>query len=164
MKQLSLAAVPMAIFACLIRYCSNTMSKVSIFALTIFSVLIFAGCDRPVCKNTNPVFDHYAPESKTYKDELIKQLTKVDRSKLSFWMESYSETKNSKQICANIQGDGLCAKIVLEVSTSRKGIEDLIKRKGASYSGAEFENLKFEIRHDSITTQFIFQEISGIVD
>ena len=141
------------------------MTKISIFILTILGfTLLTVGCNRPACKNTNPIFDKYSPDTKEYKDELVKQLAKVDKSKLTFWMDTYQEDNNSKYINAHIQGDELCAKIVITVNDSDKGIEGILKNKGMSYSGAELSDLKFDIKQDSVSTVFIFREVSGIVD
>ena len=141
------------------------MTKTSIFILTIFGLLIFAtSCNRTMCKNTNPNFDNYSPDTKEYKDELVKQLATVDKSKLTYWMDTYKEDNNSQTILAHIQGDGLCAKILLVVNESDKGIEGIIKNKGMGYGGAELEDLKFDIKQDRTSTEFVFQEISGIVD
>lgn len=141
------------------------MTKNLIKTLTVVFLLTFIiSCDRPVCKNTNTIFDKYSPDTKEYKDELVKQLAKVNKSKLSYWIDTYQEVNNSEYIHAHIQGDGLCAKIVLVVNGADKGIEGIIKTKGMGYRGAELEDLKFEIKQDSTSTEFIFQEISGIVD
>jgi hypothetical protein len=63
-----------------------------------------------------------------------------------------------------VQGDGLFAKFVLVVNDSKKGIEKLLKNKGRGYSGAELKDLKFSIRQNVTSTEFVFQEISGIKD
>lgn len=141
------------------------MEKYLIKTITVFSLLIFiVSCDRPVCKNTNIIFDKFTPETKEYKDELIKQIEKVDKTKLTYWMKSYHENDNSQSINVNIQGDSLCAVIVLKIASSKNGIEGILKNKGKSYIGAELKNLKFEIEKDSGSTEFIFEEISGIID
>ncbi|UPT70655.1 MAG: hypothetical protein M0D53_16565 [Flavobacterium sp. JAD_PAG50586_2] len=54
--------------------------------------------------------------------------------------------------------------MVLAIDGSEKGIEGIIEKKGVSYSGAELEGLKFDIRQDNTSTKFIFKEISGIID
>jgi|LauGreSuBDMM15SN_2_FD.fasta_scaffold494228_1 hypothetical protein len=141
------------------------MTKNLIKTLTFFFLITFiASCDRLVCKNTNIIFDKYSPDTKEYKNELVNQLAKVDKSKLTYWMDTYQEDNNSKYINAHIQGDGLCAQIVLTVNGSVKGIDGILKTKGMGYRGAELEDLKFYIKQDSTSTEFVFQEISGIVD
>ena len=73
--------------------------------LTIFGFLILTvSCEQPKCKNTNLIFDKYSPYTKQYKDELVKQLINIDKSKLTYWMDEYQEIDNSQNICANIQG------------------------------------------------------------
>lgn len=141
------------------------MTKFSKKALTVFSfITLVVSCDRPVCKNTNQIFDKYSPASKEYKDELVKQLAKVDKSKLTYWMDSYQENNNAQYLYALIQGDGICAKFVLTVSGAVKGIEEILKAKGMGYNGADLKDLKFEIKQESAAAEFVFQEISGIVD
>jgi len=141
------------------------MTKFSTFILTISGLLfLVASCDRRECKNTNLIFDKFSPDTKEYKEELVKQLAKVHKSKLTYWMDTYQEGDSSQYIHAHIQGDGLCAKVVLIINDSEKGIEGLLKNKGMGYSGAELKDLKFNIKQDSTSTELIFQEISGIVD
>ena len=68
------------------------MTKNMIKTLTIFCLLTsIVSCDRPVCKNTNAIFDKYSPDTKEYNDELVKQLAKVDKSKLTYWMDTYQK-------------------------------------------------------------------------
>ena len=141
------------------------MTKNIIKTLTVFCLLTsIVSCVRPVCKNTNAIFDKYSPDTKEYNDELVKQLAKVDKSKLTYWMDTYQKDNNSQYIHAHIQGDGLCAKIVLVVNDADKGIEGIIKNKGVGYSGAELKDLKFDIKQDSTSTKFVFQSISDIGD
>ena len=141
------------------------MTRISTFILVILGLTILVtGCARPACKNTNPIFDKYAPETKEYKDELVKQLAKVDKSRLNYWLDTYQADNNSQYILALIQGDGLCAKIALTINGSDKGIERIIKTKGIGYSGAELEDLKFDIRQGKLSTEFVFQEIRRIAD
>jgi hypothetical protein len=61
----------------------------SLLAVLGFLVLT-ASCDRPACKNANSFFDEFSPDAKEYKNELVKQLANVDKSKLSYWMESFT--------------------------------------------------------------------------
>ena len=141
------------------------MTKSLIKSLAVYLLLNFiVACERPVCKNSNTIFDKYSPDSKEYKDELIKQLANIDKSKLTYWMDMYQEDKSSQNIHAYIQGEGICAKIVLSIDGSVKGVEEILKNKGAGYVGAGLDGLKFDIKQDSIATKFVFQEIRGIVD
>ncbi len=141
------------------------MTKPLIFTVSILGLLLLvSSCDRPACKNTNPIFDNYAADTKEYKDELVEQLTKIDKSKLTYWMDFYQENNNREYIHAHMQSDELCATIILTVNESNKGIEGLLQSKGGGYSGAQLKGLKYKIQQDSTATDFIFQEVSAIAD
>jgi hypothetical protein len=133
-----------------------------LLVLVTFATL-FIGCDRPVCKNTNPLFDKYSPDSREYKAELVKQLGIVDKSKLSYWFNEYAESNGQEQLFFNIQGDGLCAVIVLNVEEWGK-LEELRQKKGMSFRGAKFTNLKFDIKQDPAKTEFIYRDFDKIID
>lgn len=141
------------------------MTKVlfTILPVLILSLAIIS-CDRQECNNTNPTFEKYAPETKEYKDELVRQFAKADKSKLRYWVDTYQEEDNARYLYVHVQDDALCAKLVLSIKDSNEGICRLLKNKGMSYKGAELENLKFDIRQDSTQTEFVFREVSGIVD
>jgi hypothetical protein len=126
--------------------------------------MITASCHRPACENTNSILNNYAPEAKEYKDELLNQLSQVDKSKLTYWMETYQKNNNSEYMGVRIQGDGLCAEIVLLIKNSKKGIENIVEHEGMGYMGAELKELKFSINQDSAKTKFVFQEVSNVVD
>lgn len=145
------------------------MAKLFLFISTIFGLLIFNSCKSPECKSTNDVFNKYSPDKKEYKDELIRVLSDIDKSKLSYWMgaywtESYKTGNWTEHIRVHIKGDGLCADMILTIGESRKGIENVLKTKSLGYKGAELEDLKFDIHQDSSMTEFVFREISGIRD
>ena len=133
--------------------------------ITAFTLLLFiVSCDRPECTNTNKVFDNFTPEAREYKDELIKQLEKTNKSELRFWLKNCKEMNGSQFINVNIQSEKICAEMELIIASSEKGIDEILKTKGEGYLGAELKNLKFEIKKDSSSTEFIFEEISEIID
>ncbi|MCF6132530.1 hypothetical protein [Flavobacterium wongokense] len=141
------------------------MKKTASICLFIFLFsLVVGSCDRPNCTNTNPVFDKFTPDSKEYKEELARQLKSVDPSELTYWMKDYTEQNDKKYLYVNVQGDGLCAVLFLNIRDSEKGISKLISKKGVSYHGAEFKDLKFDAVKENGETQFIFKSISWIVD
>lgn len=132
--------------------------------LFIGCLLFFiAACDRPECKNANPVFDNFSPESKEYKAELGKQLKLIDNSKLSYWLEKYQVTDEQEFLYFYVQGEGLCAKLHLTMKQWNK-IENVRAKKGVSYRGAEFVNLKFDIIQDSTGTLFLYKNLDSIID
>ncbi len=132
--------------------------------LSTLVLSLIASCNRPACHNTNIALDKYPADTKGYKEELIKQFEKLDKSKLTYWLANYREDNTSKYLTANVQGDGLCALIDLRVNDSVKGIERILKTKGIGYIGAELEDLNFEIKQNSGSTEFVFRNISGISD
>ncbi len=140
--------------------------KQSIFLKSLiisFLVLVLVSCDRPKCKNTNPIFDEYQPNSEVYKRELAEQLKTVDSNQLSYWLKAYEEREGQTYLHFYIQGDGLCAVLVLTMQQWDK-LEYLKKVKGKGYFNAEFVDLKFETKQDSLTTNFIYQTLDRIID
>jgi hypothetical protein len=133
-----------------------------IFAFLGLIIFIFS-CDKPDCKNNNPIFDKYTPNKEEYKAELVKQLSIIDKTKLRYWFSEYVESNGKEYLYFQIQGDNLCAKIVLKVEQWNK-LEQLRQKKGVSYRGAEFINLQFDIKQDSINTEFIFRDFDEIID
>lgn len=140
----------------MIRKINYLLGVVMVIALSI-------GCDRSVCKNTNPLFDKYSFDAREYKNELVKQLGVTDKSKLSYWFKEYTVINDQEQLVFNVQGEGLCAMIVLDVEEWGK-LDDLRRNRGVSYRGAQFTNLKFDIFQDSIKTKFLFRDFDEIID
>lgn len=59
-----------------------------VYTFLILSSLSLISCDRPKCKNKNPVFETNEPNSKKYKDELVNQLNRINQSELTYWLQS----------------------------------------------------------------------------
>lgn len=134
------------------------------YVFVLFCLLIYTvACDRPACENSNPVFEKFPPETKQYKDELVKQLNLIENTRLRYWLEKYQEKDGQEYLYCFVQGDGLCAKIVLTVKQWNK-IQDIQTKKGVGYRGAEFKNLKFDIFQDVDHTEFIYKDIEEIID
>lgn len=132
--------------------------------LVFFCLFIFiVACDRPECNNSNPIFNRFSPDTQQYRVELVKQLELVDSAKLRYWLEQYQEKDGQEYLYFFVQGDGLCAKLILNVKQWNK-IEGVKKSKGVSYCGAEFLNLKFDISKDSVKTEFIYKDLGKIID
>ncbi len=138
------------------------MKMKSIF---ILSTLLFflASCDRPDCKNTNPVFDSNGIETNIYKQELVKQMDKVGKDNLTYWLSNYIEENGKEFITVNIQGGDLCAKGLLQVN-DWKSIEGIKRTKGVSYNGAQLKGLKFNTITTGESIDFIYKNIESIVD
>jgi len=140
--------------------------KKSFLLQNLLSVIFFVSlisCDRPTCKNTNPIFNNYQPVSKEYKLELMKQLSIVDKSKLRYWLKEYTEHENEVQLHFYIQSKELCAVLVLNIEQWNK-LERLRETKGKGRFNAEFTNLQFEIVQDSLNPKFVYRDFSRIID
>ena len=120
-------------------------------------------CDRPECINNNLVFDLYAPNSKIYKDELVKRLQDIDQNKLTYWLKKYETVKETEQLYFYIQGDNLCAQLVLTMNHWNK-LERVKAKKGVSFRGAQFTDLEFDIYQDSSSTDFVYRTYDRIID
>jgi hypothetical protein len=129
--------------------------------LAIISAL--TSCNRQECKNTNPVFEKNAPDSRDYKKELAKLLKSTDRAKLRYWLDRYEEKHEQGYMRVNVQGADICAIAVLTVQ-NWKGIENIKKWKGMGYRGAELVNLGIEIYQDSVNTEFFYTGLEKIID
>ncbi|MCA0132313.1 hypothetical protein [Winogradskyella alexanderae] len=135
----------------------------SSFFFHLLVLIILQSCDRPKCVNTNPIFDINTPNSKIYKDELLRVLNTLDRNKLNYWLKDYKEIEGTEYLFFYIQGDGLCAVIPLQMKHWNK-LEDLQPKKGSGRFNAKFTNLKFDIVTDSTSTRFIYQTFDRIID
>jgi hypothetical protein len=141
------------------------MRKYLSTSFNVLCVIVFMlACDKPDCKNTNPVFEQNRPETKAYKDELVKQLRQVDKSRLSFWFDGYQADGGARYLNVLIRGDGLCAKGILIVKEWDDKLEGIQKSKGVGYMGAELKNLQIDVYQDSAKTELIYQGVDTIVD
>ena len=138
---------------------TRVINSIALYLLLI-SVM---SCDRPDCMNNNQTFDINQPSSKIYKEELVKELKIVDRSKLTYWLQKYEQVNDQEYLHFYIQGDNLCAKIVLRMNHWDR-LKNLRKKKGVTYRGAEFTNLQFDIQQDSLRTEFIYSSFDRIID
>jgi hypothetical protein len=129
----------------------------------VLLLICLISCDRPECNNENSIFETNEPNSKIYKDELVNQLNRIDKSKLTYWLQKYDEQNGKETLYFNIQGDGLCAILHLTINNWNK-LEDIRERKGVGRRGAEFTNLKFQINQDSLSTDFIYVTYDRLID
>jgi|TARA_R110002072_G_scaffold76125_3_gene178841 hypothetical protein len=136
--------------------------------ILLLSVLLVVSCiDRPDCINTNEIFNKYSPNIKEYKDELVNQLRLIDNTKLKYWIKEYEVIEEEEFIYFYIQGDGLCAiieinttpeKINKETELTYNGLVPVHTEIGLTHTGIEFMNLTFNIKQDSLNTEFIFRD------
>ena len=139
-----------------------TMRNIELIFTPLFLILIFS-CDRPECKNSNSVFEAYEPDTKEYKDELVRQLQMTDNKTLSYWLDKY-ETKNNKEyILVSIQGEELCARGSILVN-NWKNLEGVKRTQGKGYIGAELKGLQIDIQKNPLQTELVLKDIDYIAD
>ena len=132
--------------------------------LILFTFLIFlASCNRPDCENTNSIFDSNSLETNVYKEELVKEMDRIGKENLTYWLSNYVEQNGKEFITVNIQGDGLCAKGLLQVN-DWTNIEGIKKTKGVSYNGAQLKGLTFDVITNEESIDFIYKNLESIVD
>lgn len=140
------------------------MKKRFLHLLIIYTILLgLIACDRPECLNENPIFDQHDAHSKIYMDELAKELETIDSQKLTYWLKSYEEKEGKEYLHFHIQGEELCAVLVLEMQHWVK-LLDVREKKGKHYIGSQFTKLEFEIRQQPTKTEFIYQSHGRIID
>lgn len=129
--------------------------------IAIFLTLVIS-CNKPNCKNTNPIFEKFLPESDEYKHELANQIKVIGFENLNYWFDKYSKKNNQESIEIYVQGDSLCAKAILEVKDWSK-LKNLRKEVNG-YNGAKLIGLRMRIESVGIKTNFIFEDIDNIED
>lgn len=145
------------------------MTKKIIILIASLGFSCFFACKNAVCKSENPIFNSVSPDQQAYKLALAEALNKSNPDELSFRMDAYwhlSMPNKATQdfIRLHVQGDDLCADMILEISDSQKGIEDVLKKQMMGYKGAMLEGLKYETKKDSSGITFVFKEVSHIND
>jgi len=106
----------------------------------------------------NPIFDQFTPESREYKNELAKQMRIDGAENFRYWFDQSRESNEKELYELYIQGDGLCAKIIVENKSNRK-------RLGAGgYRGAKLIGVTIRTEQDITGTNFILENIEKIID
>ena len=146
------------------------MKKALLFFYLILTLtLLSAGCESPECASTNKILNEHSPDEKVYKDELIRLLKREEPSHLRYWMGAYWRKREkgvpmSESILVHVKGREVCADMILKIKGSKKGIEQVIDKQMMGYRGAGLENLEYDLIQDSAQTEFVFRQISGIID
>jgi len=144
-----------------VLYLTKHTMKSLFIALSL--TFLITSCDRPECKSNDPVFDKYTPETKEYKVELIRHLNAAGYSNVNYWIDKYIAVDGVEYMSVFIQGRGLCAKAILNISNGT-GLEQYKKVKGGGYSGAGLRRLRYRIDSADGNYNFIFEQVDGIVD
>lgn len=136
----------------------------------VFVTLLIAGsrnsCDRPDCKNSNPVFDQNPPSSAIYKRDLARMINKTGHDNVRYWIDEYVAKDGKTFMTVYTQGPGLCAKGILDITNSHgnERLQHFKDVKGVSYNGAELSGLAYEIDSSHGDYNFIFKNVERIID
>ena len=136
----------------------------SIFAFVVLSALLITSCNTSECTQKNEILANNEVSSAAYKAELANILLSTDKSKLTYYLESYHEVGDAKYMMVNIESEDLCGVMKVEFEDFQKGAEQIIEKKGNSYSGAQLQNLQFAINSDSVDTKFVFISVTSVND
>ena len=115
------------------------------------------------CSYSDPVFSKYAPNTKRYKEELIRRLQKNGPDKSVFYTNMYSEKDGKQFMSVFIKGDSLCARGMLDI-TNAAGLEHFRKVKGINCYGYALDGLKYKIDTLKDDYNFIFESVDAIED
>jgi hypothetical protein len=128
-------------------------------------LLLLLSCDKPQCKNSNPILDRFSPHSKEYNEELVKQLNVHQLQGLDYWIDSMVVQDGRQYLATEVQGDSLCAKLMLDITDKGDGrLEYLKSVQGRAYSGAGLAGLQYQIIPDKNGYRFIYQSLEDIED
>ena len=71
----------------------------------VLLLICLISCDRPECNNENSIFETNEPNSKIYKDELVNQLNRIDKSKLIGFKSMMSKMEKKLYILTSKEMD-----------------------------------------------------------
>ena len=135
--------------------------------LTIFIFLIslsfIVSCNTTEAKQ-NPVFEKSLPDSSVYKEELVRQLKVADKSKLSYYFDSYEEIDGKEYLNITIEGENLYAHTLMLVKNWDETLKPIQEFKGKGYGGGEIVNLKYEILKNPTGIEFVYLSADEIAD
>jgi hypothetical protein len=135
--------------------------KTATVLLILLPLLMSASCDRPECRNDNPVFDQNLPGSTEYNRELVKQMQLTDAKDIRYWYDSSSVRNGNEYMVIHVQGKNLCAvaEVLVENKEMRNGLTN-----DAGYRGAALKEVLIAPREDSGKEVLVLKGIGRIVD
>lgn len=137
-------------------------SKTLNLILLAIMVILLYSCDRSEYKNTNPTFNNFTADTEEYKRELANEMQSIGTENLSYWFKKYIKKGDQEFIEIHIHGKGLCA--IGEIQVNNWDKISGMRKETSGYRGVELKGLKIKIENDSTTTNFIFDNVEGIID
>lgn len=135
--------------------------KTATALLILLPLLMSASCDRPECRNDNPVFDQNLPGSTEYNRELVKQMQLSGAKDIRYWYDSSLIRNGNEYMVIHVQGKNLCA--VAEVLVENKEMGNELMN-GAGYRGAELKEVLIAPREDAGKEILVLKGIGSIED
>lgn len=129
----------------------------------VASLFLAISCNESVAKK-NPIFEKSLPDSKTYRDELVKLLNASDKSKLTYYFNEYKEKDGKEYLHITIEGEDFEAQTLMLIKKWDKTLEAIKEYKGKGYGGSEMVNLKFEVLQDTAKTEFVYVSADELID
>lgn len=80
-----------------------------------------------------------------------------------YWLNKHEEIAGQDHLYFNVQGEDLCAQMVLTAQEWHK-LQPVITAKAVSYRGVQFTDLRYEIKSEASSTQFLFMDFGSIID
>jgi hypothetical protein len=137
--------------------------QTAIILVLICYSISFNSCSKTECESNNPIFHKHLPNSPQYKSELARLLKNANSSQVSFWFKEYIQNDKKEYILLQVQGTDICGIMELEVANLDK-LQQLRSVKGKGFRGAEFKNLQYEVKQDSVEIRFLLKAVENIFD
>ncbi|WP_276134441.1 hypothetical protein [Polluticoccus soli] len=131
--------------------------------IILFLVIFISSCDRPECKNTNPIIAQQPFHTTEYKTELASLIKEKGAENLDYWLAYYYRQDGKDYATVYVQGDGVCAIMLMDI-THGQGWQNFKKAQGVSYNGARLIDLHYRIEQNGLQTNFVFEKMRMILD
>lgn len=145
---------------------AGLLQKFNSGVILMISILFYTSCDRPKCKNSNPVFDMYDPESVEYRKEVGSEIERIGQDKLEYWIYTFKNINSEHYIKLYVQSDGLCAILFARNISGRAFIKPIKENyeHGFGSSGAKLFDVQLTVDTVDNETNFIIEKIGRIID
>lgn len=138
--------------------------KKNIQLIIIGFAILFYSCKSHDCINRNTIFEKNSFLSKSYKNELAKEIKILNEEHVSYYLIGYQKINEKEYIDVSIQSINLCAKARVLVEQWDDSLAGVQQSHGQGYIGAELVDLKFDFVEDPEGVQLIYKSVGTIVD
>ncbi len=137
----------------------------SLFVLVASVFLCFLGqFESPPVSNRNVVFSRFTPDSKQYRNELLRVFNRLGTDNLYFKSKFYRKKEGQDYLVVKVIGKGFSADFPVNITGAAK-LANFIRLKGKSYEEIGIEGLKFDVvTNKSGGPEFIFRDLKRFID